>query len=211
MASSPQQSSPTWAKVVSTVFHPFLMPLFTLVLLYLSDPILHLHFAAFIYLLVVLAVNTVAPAISLYVMHKRGAISDLEIRNRSQRSWPFLVVLAYYTLTWFIAGSGDNARMIPGVYMGLLTGLIAAIAGAILITRWFKLSMHGMGVGGTLGALVAVQTLHFSPSLTLDLMLVLIAGAVGWSRLALGVHTHREVYAGTIYGFVVVFAAVLLG
>lgn len=198
---------PSWASAVSAVFHPFLMPLYTLVLLYLSDPILHLHFAAFFYLLVVMLVNTVAPAISLYIMYRRGVISDLDIRNRKQRAWPFLVVLAYYVLTWFIVGRGDNATMLPQVYANLLLGLILAISGAIIITRHFKLSMHGMGAGGTLGALVAVQTLHFSPSFLLDMALILLVGLIGSSRLALGVHTHREVYAGILYGFSVIFCS----
>jgi hypothetical protein len=201
---------PRWATWTSAVFHPFLMPLYTLILLYLSDPILHLHFAAFLYLLVVMLVNTVAPAVSLYIMYRRGVISDLDIRNRDQRAWPFLVVLAYYTLTWFIVGRGDNATMIPQVYGNLLLGLVLAISGAILITRQFKLSMHGMAAGGTLGALVAVQTLHFSPAFLLDMAVILVVGLVGSSRLALGVHTHAEVYSGILYGFLVVLLALTL-
>lgn len=201
---------PRWATWISAVFHPFLMPLYTLIFLYLSDPILHLHFAAFVYLLVVMLVNTVAPAASLYIMYRRGVIADLDIRNREQRAWPFVVVLAYYVLTWFVVGRGDNATMIPQVYANLLLGLILAISGAILITRHFKLSMHGMAAGGTLGALVAVQTLHFSPSLLLDMALILLVGLVGSSRLALGVHTHREVYSGILYGFFVIFFSLTL-
>lgn len=207
LAKTPQ---PRWATWTSAVFHPFLMPLYTLILLYLSDPILHLHFAAFVYLLVVMLVNTVAPAVSLYIMYRRGVISDLDIRNRDQRAWPFLVVLAYYILTWFIVGRGDNATMIPQVYGNLLLGLVLAISGAILITRQFKLSMHGMAAGGTLGALVAVQTLHFSPAFFLDMAVILVVGLVGSSRLALGVHTHAEVYSGILYGFLVVLLALTL-
>lgn len=186
------------------------MPLYTLGLLFFSDPLLHLHPAAFIYLLVVMLINTIAPAISLYVMYRRGVIDDLDIRSRGQRPLPFLVVLAYYVLTWFVVSGGDNATFMPHAYLGLLLGLIAAIGGAIVITCAFKLSMHGMGTGGCLGALVGVQCLHFSPSVTLNMGLILLCGLVGWSRIALGVHSHREVYAGTVYGFVVV-SGVLLG
>lgn len=199
------------ARVISSVFHPFLMPLWTLFALYLSDPILHLHVAAFLYLLVVLAINTLAPAISLWMMHKRGIIGDLEIRNRTERPLPFVVVWAYYLLTYFVITTGDQARMIPPVYLSLLLGLIVSIFGAILITRRFKMSMHGMGVGGTLGALVATQTLHFHPNWGLDIALILLAGAMGWSRIALGVHSHKEVYLGTLYGFAVMWLVVMWG
>ena len=186
------------------------MPLYTLCLLFFSDPLLHLYPAAFFYLLVVMLINTMAPAISLYVMYRRGVIDDLDIRSRGQRPLPFLVVLAYYLLTWFVVSGGDNATFVPHIYLGLVVALIAAIGGAVIITRVFKLSMHGMGTGGCLGALVGVQCLHFSPTVSLNMGLILLCGLVGWSRIALGVHTHKEVYAGTLYGFVVVFG-VLLG
>ena len=199
------------ARFISTAFHPFLMPLWTLFALFLSDPIVHLHAAAFLYLLVVVAINTLAPAISLWLMHKRGIIGDLEIRNRSERPLAFWVVWAYYLLTYFVITTGDQARMIPPIYLALLLGLIVSILGAIVITRYFKMSMHGMGIGGALGALVATQTLHFHANWGLDIALILLAGAMGWSRIALGVHTHREVYFGTLYGFAVMWLIVMWG
>ena len=87
---------PWWARILSTVLHPLVMPLLTLILLFAFDPYLRTMPGVFVYLILVVVVNTVAPAISLFVLYRKGVLSDLEIANRSERALPFLIVLAYF-------------------------------------------------------------------------------------------------------------------
>ena len=86
----------TLAKLVSAVLHPLCMPLLTLAMLLSEDGYLQHRMGLFSYLFVLLLINTLAPAASLWMLQRRGFISDLDIRSRKERPWPFLLVLAYY-------------------------------------------------------------------------------------------------------------------
>jgi membrane-associated phospholipid phosphatase len=201
---------PWWARIISTVLHPLVMPMLTLVLLFAFDPYLRTMPGVFVYLLLVVVVNTAAPAISLFVLYRKGFLSDLEIAKRSERTLPFLIVLAYFVLTYVLLVTGETLY-IPAVYLSTWVGLIASIALALLITKRFKISMHMLGQGGLLGTVMAVQNVHFESNFELNAILVLLAGAVGWARIRLGVHRHVEVYSGYLLGFTVCFITVLMG
>jgi uncharacterized BrkB/YihY/UPF0761 family membrane protein len=203
-------NKPWWARIVSTVLHPLVMPVLTLSLLFGFDSYLRAMPGVFVYLLVVVLINTLAPAISLFVLYKKGILSDLEIMKRSERAAPFLIVLAYFILTYFLLITGDTFY-IPPIYLSTWMALIASISLALLITQYFKISMHMLGQGGVLGTLMAVQAMHFETHLMLNICLVFCAGAVGWARICLGVHRHAEVYAGYLLGFAVCFLTVLMG
>lgn len=204
------ESLPLWARVVSTVFHPFVMPTVTLVLLFFSDGYLHSMPHVFVYMLVVVLVNTLAPALSLYLLYRRGYLSDLEIRSRGERTLPFVVVLAYFILTYVLLITSP-ALYVPFVYLDMWIGLTVSLAIALVITRWFKISMHMLGQGGALGSIMGIQALQLSPNWELNALLLLVAGCVGFARIELAVHRHIEVYCGYLLGFLVCYLSVVLG
>ncbi len=199
-----------WAKWISGVFHPLVMPLATLVMVFALDPYLQALPEVFMYMGVVVLVNTLAPAVSIWVLHRRGYLSDLDIRNRKERALPFIIVLAYFIMTYALLVLSP-ALFIPLVYLDMWMGLMASIGLALLITRWFKISMHMLAQGGVLGTVMAVQAMQMVPAWTLNGVLVVIAGWVGFARIDMGVHRHIEVYTGYLLGFIVCFCVVVLG
>jgi hypothetical protein len=199
-----------WAKWISGVFHPLVMPLATLVMVFALDPYLQALPEVFMYMGVVVLVNTLAPAVSIWVLHRRGYLSDLDIRNRKERALPFIIVLAYFIMTYALLVLSP-ALFIPLVYLDMWMGLMASIGIALLITRWFKISMHMLAQGGVLGTVMAVQAMQMVPAWTLNGVLVFIAGWVGFARIDMGVHRHIEVYTGYLLGFIVCFCVVVLG
>jgi hypothetical protein len=186
------------------------MPTVTLVLLFLSDGYLRSMPHVFVYMLVVVLVNTVAPALSLYLLYRRGHLSDLEIRSRGERTLPFVIVLAYFALTYILLITSP-ALYVPFVYLDMWMGLMASLAIALVITRWFKISMHMLGQGGALGSIMGLQALQLIPNWELNAILLLIAGFVGFARIELAVHRHVEVYCGYLLGFTVCYLSVVLG
>jgi hypothetical protein len=199
-----------WAKWISGVFHPLVMPLATLVMVFALNPYLQALPEVFMYMGVVVLVNTLAPAVSIWVLHRRGYLSDLDIRNRKERALPFIIVLAYFIMTYALLVLSP-ALFIPLVYLDMWMGLMASIGIALLITRWFKISMHMLAQGGVLGTVMAVQAMQMVPAWTLNGVLVFIAGWVGFARIDMGVHRHIEVYTGYLLGFIVCFCVVVLG
>jgi membrane-associated phospholipid phosphatase len=198
-----------FALVISYVLHPLWMPLWVFLMLWAVDPWLRLQPAVMVYVSSILLINALAPAISLYVLHRRGALSDLEVSRRQERTVPFLVVMFYQLLGYY-------ALTRPGVYLpsevlALVLGMMASLALAMLLTRWIKVSMHLLAQGGALGALWSFHLLH---ELSLGAFLPLgfaVAGAVGWSRMRLGVHTPKELALGFLLGFAVLRAFVESG
>jgi len=199
-----------WAKWISGIFHPLVMPITTLALVFLLDQDLQSMPQVFIYMGVVVLINTLAPAISIFMLHRRGHLSDLDIRNRRERSTPFMIVLVYFVMTFLLLRSNDSIY-IPLIYLDMWAGLMGSIALALLITRWFKISMHMLAQGGVLGTLMGVQLLQMNSLWELNSILILIAGFVGFARIELGVHRHIEVYTGYLLGFLVCFFAVVFG
>ena len=199
-----------WAKWISGVFHPLVMPLATLVMVFALDPYLQALPEVFMYMGVVVFVNTLAPAVSIWVLHRRGYLSDLDIRNRKERALPFIIVLAYFIMTYALLVLSP-ALYIPLVYLDMWMGLMTSIGIALFITRWFKISMHMLAQGGVLGTVMAVQAMQLVPAWTLNGVLVFIAGWVGFARIHMGVHRHIEVYTGYLLGFTMCFCVVVLG
>ena len=192
------------AQTVSAVLHPLCMPLLTLGLLLSTDGFLAHRLGLFAYLFVILLINTLAPVFSLWILRRRGVISDLDIRSRSERPLPFLIVLAYFVMAYVLV-LNSHAVAVPVFYQNVLLALVVAISFAWIITWKAKISMHMMAQGG-------IMAVHLHVSLADQLwdmrwlsVLILCAGLVGWSRLHLGAHTACEVYTGFAVGLVTVF------
>jgi membrane-associated phospholipid phosphatase len=200
----------TVAKLISAFLHPFVMPAATLMLLLHFDIYLSLRIEMFIYLALVISINSIAPAISLWFMYKRNLISDLDIRNRKERVKPFLIVLSYYTLAYILTLDISGVS-VPELYRSLMLGLVLSIFAGWLITLKFKISMHMLASGGVLAAIL-ISAIRLE---TLDLQwiagIIISGGIVGWSRVYLGAHTLKEVYSGYAVGFCCVGVTMFFG
>jgi len=199
-----------WTKWISGILHPLLMPLVTLVLVFGMDPYLQSLPEVFVYMGVVVLVNTLAPAVSIFVLYRRGLLSDLDIRNRKERSLPFFLVLAYFIMTYVLLVTSPSI-FIPLIYLDMWMGLMVSIGLALAVTRRFKISMHMLGQGGTLGTIMGVQAVNGAPMWELNAVLIFLAGWVGFARIKMGVHRHIEVYTGYLLGFIICFASVWAG
>ena len=192
------------AKFVSGVLHPLCMPLLTLGLLLATDGYLAHRLGLFSYLFVLLLINTLAPALSMFILKKRGVISDWDIRMRHERPWPFLLVLAYYLMAYVLVVS-STAVEVPLFYQNVLLSLVVAIASAWVVTWKAKISMHMLAQGGIMGVYLHVAMTNQMWSLGSVSLLLLGAGLVGWSRLHLSAHTPGQVYAGYVLGVATVW------
>ncbi|PCJ80649.1 MAG: hypothetical protein COA49_07390 [Bacteroidetes bacterium] len=185
------------------------MPLTSLFLLLHFDPYLSHRFEVFFYLTLIIAINSLAPAVSLFFMHKRKMISDLDIRNRKERAVPFFIVLSYYLLA-YILSLEITGIFIPILYRSLLLGLVISILVGWLITFKFKLSMHMLASGGVLAAVLVVALRYNSFDMDWISIIILAGGILGWSRLYLKAHTMSEVYSGYAIGFLCMGSSVYL-
>ncbi|WP_436414774.1 hypothetical protein [Petrimonas sp.] len=198
-----------FARIISSVFQPLLMPIYSILLLFVYTHFKLLFANQFwVIMTPVILFSFVIPGILIYVVYKLKLISDLSLKIRKERFIPYTIVLVSYLIMIFY-----YYRIgMPSWFLMLAASSIAVILIAIFITIWWKISAHMFGVGGLLGGVMSVSYfIEKSNPFYLFMAIFLIAGLVGASRLILRRHTFGQVVAGFFLGFVISFLFVCIG
>ncbi|MCC2545895.1 hypothetical protein LJY25_05520 [Hymenobacter sp. BT175] len=140
------------------------------------------------------------PALATGLLYKLGKITSLELGERRQRPLPLLLGALSFGAAAFLL---HNPARYDALLSQMLVGMTIAVLLTTLITLRWKISAHGVGMGGALGLLLLVY-----PRLAGSLVVagaVAAAGAVLWARLRLQAHTPAQVYAGFALGLGTMF------
>lgn len=195
--------------VISTVFQPLLMPTYGVMLLFMYTYFGVAYSNKFWHIVTpIMLFSFVIPGILIYFLLRIGLISDLSLKVRKERFYPyFITLLSYSAMVIFYY----KAQM-PTWFITMMAGSIAIMIIAILITLVWKISAHMFGVGGLVGGVMSVcYYVEHSNPYWLFIGLFILAGSIGTSRLILKRHTLSQVIAGFILGFSVAFLFVKLG
>lgn len=186
------------AHLVSWVFNPGCMAIGLLVAGTLVTATLSRR-AIFAWLFV-FAMFTLLGLFVLLLSWARGIVLDadlttgVDLRQRSR----VLSIFALFILI-MLAGLYQTGSDQPLFAFLVSTGLVGACVA--LITKYWKISLHMVGVGAFVTAILLVAGLEYW-------FLVLLVPIVAWSRLHLGRHTIWQLLGGLLLGFSVT-AAVL--
>lgn len=203
------------AMFVSYVFHPLFMPVVLLLLLYKLAPI---HFAgmpqgnafqkgSFFNLLVIVAVCTVLfPLLTILLMKALGFIKDIEMHDSKDRIMPLMGIMIFYFWAHHVVSNLPGTPLIVKI---LLLGSFWNIIAVFMINIFFKISMHAVAAGGTLGLVLALMIVNPINMLPVFYLFLFLAAIIGTARLLLGAHRRGEVWFGYIVGLVVMFSAYL--
>jgi membrane-associated phospholipid phosphatase len=119
---------------------------------------------------------------------RRQRWTDRHLRTR-QRPVPLLAGIASVVAGLIVLVALNAPRELVSLVVAMLTGLAATL----VVTLWWKLSVHTAAASGT----VAILALTFGPALTLAVPTVAL---VAWSRVQLGDHTPAQTLAGAAIG-----------
>ena len=196
-----------YAKVISLVFHPLLIPTIGFLVLMNSGFYFSLISAeAKIIVFIVVFLSTfLTPLISLILMNISSRF-QLSMDKSTDRVVPLLFSAIFYYVGYFFLG---RFSVYP-VYRIFLIASIFIIIVLMLISMKWKISAHMAGIGGLLGALIALSLRLEINNSSLIAVLVGIAGLVGTSRMILGKHNSLQIYAGFFLGFAVNFVILAL-
>ena len=197
------------ATIISTVFQPLLMPTYGVMLIFAYTYFGEIYSHRFWQIITpVLFFSFIIPAVLIYMLFKIGIISDLSLKVRKERIYPYLITLLSYT-----AMIVYYQRMnMPGWFMMIMGASIAIMIIAILITFIWKISAHMFGIGGLTGGAMAVcYVVERSNPYIMFIGLFILAGLIGTSRLILKRHTLSQVIAGFLLGFFVSFPFLWFG
>lgn len=118
--------------------------------------------------------------------------SDRHVRKREERSRPILFGIASVTVGVVVLGLVGAPRELRALVIAMVVGLVTAL----LVTLFWKISVHVAVAAGTVTILVLV---FGTPMLALTPLIA----AVAWARVALGDHTVAQTIAGAVQGAVV--------
>ena len=130
---------------------------------------------------------------------RRRRWTDRHLRTRQQRPVPLLAGIASVLAGLAALLALDAPRQLIALVVAMLTGL----ATTLVVTLWWKLSVHTAAASGT----VAILALTFGPALTLTVPMVAL---VAWARVRLGDHTAAQTLAGAALGGLVASAVFIL-
>lgn len=197
------------AHLISTIFQPLLMPTYGVMLLFVYTYFGVTYLQQFWLIITpVILFSFVIPAILIFMLYKIGVISDLSLKVRRERIYPYIITLLSYSVMIFF-----YYRMnMPPWFLMIMVSSVAIMLVAILITLKWKISAHMFGIGGLIGGAMSVSYFveHSNPYF-MFMGLFIIAGLVGTSRLILKRHTLAQVIAGFLLGFLLSFIFVWIG
>lgn len=206
-APSKLQTGKLISQIFSVLFHPMLMPVLGIFLIFNSGS--HLSFMPFeakraIYITVFLT-TCVLPISLLPLLYQFKVIKSFNMQTSRERLWPIIFTALFNFLgLWLLKKMG-----LSGVLQNFILGTLVALFVAGVISVFWKISLHMMGIGGVTGVILALGLRYNLDIAFLFSGLVLASGLTGASRLYLGAHTPAQIYVGYFIGFGVICGAVL--
>ena len=196
------------AQVISILGHPIFMPLYAFGLLIYTNPYINMMIStgSRYFIITILVVFTITlPVITALLFKLFGLIDSVFMKTTKERMWPFIITLIWYYMGYQLF----NKIQVPQSLNLLMIGTISVISVAIIITIRWKISIHMLGIGGVIGAIIGIsQRFQFDHSLLL-IVLFLFAGLIGYSRLKTKSHNFQQIYIGFIIGLAIEWICVL--
>ena len=145
------------------------------------------------------------PLISVFFLIKKKLVSSLEMTDKKERSLPLLITglcisYGYYLLT--------NILSVSPILKSELFGAIIIVFIGSIISRYWKISLHMLGIGGVVGVMFSLNFLY--GGLLYEFMfLVLLSGLLGVARINENAHNHAQVYLAFLIGFLIEVMSIL--
>ena len=193
------------AKLISVVFHPLIMPTLGLLIILAAG----LDFTIFTYdqkkgvFLIVFLSTFVIPLsfMPFFLLRKSG--SSIYMDSTRERQMPFLFTSAiYFAAFYFLKKIG-----IPVLILNYILASAIAVLFTTIITYFWKVSVHMVGVGGITGLILFMFFYFNTDVLLFSTVAFLLAGIIGSSRLAMNAHSLSQIFAGYALGVITVFSS----
>ena len=196
------------SKFISIVLHPIFMPLFAFYLTLKSNPSLGIIINPYLNYVygVVISCTILLPLLTIFFLIKNGKVNSLEMSNHKERSLPL-----FRTVIWMCLGLYmlNNILLYAPIIKAEIIGAILIILFAAIISKFWKISLHLLGIGGVVGVFIALQIM-FGGVLHLLLIFTLLSGILGVARIDQKAHNHAQIYVGFLLGVSIELVTLLI-
>jgi membrane-associated phospholipid phosphatase len=182
------------AQIVSAVLHPLVLPAIAFTLLVVADSTHDLLHQAIVEAIAIVFSVILVPAY-IFFLKRQGLVDSADITMREQRINPLLMAVVIYFIGFLLLKTAGASGLIQGLMFCYATNTLLIL----LITNWWKVSVHTTAISGPLVVLVYQFGNVVFP-------LFGLIPLVGVSRLILKRHTVAQVLVGAAIGvFMTVF------
>lgn len=171
------------ARILSTIFNPFLTALALFVMLAHIVAKDTLDFWRLLFLSTFF--TSIGPMFYVFWLYATDRISDLEMSLRSERELVFSAFVVFYFFGALVLWLAHAPRLMIAAMLGYFVSTLVVQ----YITRYWKISTHAIGITAPLAALTILYGRQPLPFMVLIPM-------VCWARVYLRAHTVIQVLAG---------------
>jgi hypothetical protein len=186
------------ARIISVIFHPLLMPIYGMAIIFSAPTLLgYLPFNVKKLLFLIVLVNNVLLPISLmpFFIHRK-IISTWALSERKERNIPLIIIALLYATTSYIIFRFPIPFFLKSFIFA--TAVLAVVV--TLINFWWKISLHSVGSGALISLVFLLSLKMLTPLDWYLISAILIAGLVLSSRLRLNNHNPAQAWIGLLTG-----------
>lgn len=197
---------PSWAvfaaKFISVLFHPLFVGVMMAAYLMYIHPTYFTGFhekAKLMKLLTVINNNVFFPLVVVALLKGLGFSDSILLKTQKERIVPYIASITFFFWTYYVF---RNQPETPRVLVNMCRGMFFASSAALILNNYYKISIHGIGVGGLMGLMV-VTVYDGSQYAGLPLVVSsLVAGAVLSARRVASDHYWFDILTGFVLGFI---------
>jgi membrane-associated phospholipid phosphatase len=185
--------------IISLILQPLLMPTYGMLILININVFdaLPLNWRI-IAILGTLVFTGLVPAAPILLLMRKGAVHDLFISRREERTMPYLFsFLAYIFWTMFLW----HTLQLPLFMVAIGVGTSLSILLITFINLKWKISAHLSGIGGLAGGVFGISYRMAYNPVWLFVIILFLSSLVALSRIELKAHTPGQTLAGFLLGF----------
>ena len=185
------------AKLLSRLLHPIFIPTITLSIISIKFVnIIILSNQLDIIIIGVMIFTLLFPLLSILYLLYTDRIKSLQIEERKERILPITITIIWMLIGYyFLANILDYAPRIKTIYLGM----IATLFTTLLITKYWKISLHMAAIGGCFGVFLAIQSIY-GGVINYVILILMLSGLLGYSRAILKAHNMQQIYSGFCLG-----------
>lgn len=199
---------PILARIVSFILHPLLMVVYVITFIFIYTDFKFLYGNQFLqFIAPAFFLSCAIPLSGLYTLKVTKLITDYKFR-KGERFLPFTIFFFSYGLLFYYFFSAKLTIWFLAVLaVPMMLFLIYAF-----VSMFWKISVHMIGIGGLIGSIMSIcYNIKGLNLYVLFIILFILAGCLGVSRLALNRNTPAQVYVGFLVGIVVSYLTVWIG
>jgi len=188
------------AQIVSIAMHPVAVPSLLMLVLFNSGTLISFYpLDIKLKLFMIISVSTfVLPMVMFIVLFWLKMVGSVQMYHRKERIIPFLFSLFFYASSVYVLVNVKGLEIL----MLLMVAASIALFITLAVSFFWKISAHMVGMGGATGFLMALCFLLDAKVQLFLLLVVVLSGVVGSSRLVLQEHTPQQVYTGYFVGLI---------